>query len=63
MKFIERFIPESCQSISGLVIFKSQMYFDIKRPPAIACPTIGGHFILRYFFVTRFYQVINDESL
>ena len=27
-----------------MIIFKSQLYFDIKRPPVIDCPTIGGHF-------------------
>ncbi|OTQ27181.1 hypothetical protein B6D03_12405, partial [Gilliamella apicola] len=29
----------------AMIIFKSRLYFDIKRPPVIGCPTIGGHFI------------------
>ncbi|OTQ48930.1 prophage tail fiber N-terminal domain-containing protein [Gilliamella apis] len=28
-----------------MIIFNSRLYFDIKRPSVIGCPTIGGHFI------------------
>ena len=43
-----------------MIIFKSRLYFDIKRPPVIGCPTIGGHFIRH--FSRRFYFE-NDACL
>ncbi|WP_232354809.1 hypothetical protein, partial [Gilliamella sp. B14448G7] len=35
----------------AMIIFKSRLYFDIKRPPVIGCPTIGGHFKLAGFLL------------
>ncbi|OTP91956.1 hypothetical protein B5S43_12435, partial [Gilliamella apicola] len=46
----------------AMIIFKSRLYFDIKRPPVIGCPTIGGHFIILnkiYFNLVIFYRYIN----
>ena len=34
-----------------MIIFKSRLYFDIKRPPVIGGPTIGGHFIFKPVFL------------
>lgn len=37
----------------AMIIFKSRLYFDIKRPPIIGSPTIGGYFKVRVFFFVK----------
>lgn len=37
----------------AMIIFKSRLYFDIKSPPIIGSPTIGGHFKVRVFFFIK----------
>ncbi len=43
--FFERIFDDSPDKNSlAMIIFNSRLYFDIKSPPVIGCPTIEGHF-------------------